>query len=112
MTLEAADTLAENSSASLGSMGSTHRCEIPALKPASARSRMASRDLGGKPLDLPARRLADIEQTIVQPVGAALPEFQAVRHDAIAAPVRRPRGRFAESRACRCHRRFEHAARD
>src|SRR5687768_7491566 len=95
MTIEAAETLVANSSASLGSIGSTQRCEIPALNPASASSRIASlcasRGLGGKPLDPPAVARAAIEQPVVQAVGAPLPELDRVRHHAIAAPVRRAR---------------------
>src|SRR5918992_1243648 len=98
MTSAAAETLVPNSSASFGSMGSTQRCEMPALNPARARSRIASRDLGGKPLDLPAGAFARIEQAIVQPVGAALPEFHALRNDSITAPVRRARRLVAVER--------------
>src|SRR5688572_29625658 len=64
---------------------------MPALNPARARRRMASRGLGGKPLDLPARALEGIEQAVVQPVRAPLPELQALREHSIAAPVRRAR---------------------
>src|SRR5438128_2433595 len=91
MTTEAPETLTSNSSASCGSIGSTQRCEMPALNPASARSWMASRDLGGKPLDLPAGALAREEKAIVQAVGAPLPELDALGDHAIAAPLRRAR---------------------
>src|SRR5436189_83117 len=77
MTDAAADTLLSNSTASLGSIGSTQRSEMPALNPASARSRIASRlreaSLGRKPLDSPAASASRIKQAVVQPVGAALP---------------------------------------
>src|SRR5438445_6757291 len=94
MTDAAADTLLSNSTASLGSIGSTQRSEMPALNPASARSRIASRlreaSLGRKPLDSPAAAAKRIKQAVVQPVGAALPELDALRNHAVAAPVRRP----------------------
>src|SRR5256884_7833370 len=99
---EAAETLVPKSPASCGSIGSTQRSEIPELNAASARSTMASRELaslGRKPLDPPGTvhglACARIEQTVVQPVGAALPELDLARQDAIAAPVRRPRRRIA-----------------
>src|SRR5438309_867974 len=77
MTDAAADTLLSNSTASLGSIGSTQRSEMPALNPASARSRIASRlreaSLGRKPLDSPAASASRIKQAVVRPVGAPLP---------------------------------------
>src|SRR5437879_5619755 len=98
----AADTLLSNSTASLGSIGSTQRNEMPALSPASARSRIASRrreaSLGRKPLDSPAAAASRVKQAVVQPVGAALPELHALRHHAVAAPVRRPKGALAMAR--------------
>src|SRR5438309_4315427 len=98
MTDAAADTLLSNSTASLGSIGSTQRSEMPALNPASARSRIASRlreaSLGRKPLDSPAAAKR-IKQAVVQPVGAALPELDALRNHAVAAPVRGPKGALA-----------------
>src|SRR5256885_11552305 len=70
MTDAAADTLLSNSTASLGSIGSTQRSEMPALNPASARSRIASRlreaSLGRKPLDSPAASASRIKQAVVQ----------------------------------------------
>src|SRR2546423_11233293 len=101
--MEVADTLAENSSASLGSIGSTQRCEIPAFSPARARSRIASRDLGGKPLDLPAWTLARIKKPVVQPVGAALPELDPLGNDAVPAPVGRAWRRVAIAAARLVH---------
>src|SRR6266480_1378712 len=99
MTDAAADTLLSNSTASLGSIGSTQRSEMPALNPASARSRIASRlreaSLGRKPLDSPAASASRIKQAVVQPVGAALPELDALRNHAVAAPVRGPKGALA-----------------
>src|SRR2546422_456419 len=99
MTDAAADTLLSNSTASLGSIGSTQRSEMPALNPASARSRIASRlreaSLGRKPLDSPAAAAKRIKQAVVQPVGAALPELDALRNHAVAAPVRGPKGVLA-----------------
>src|SRR5947209_16247320 len=99
---EAAETLVAKSPASCGSIGSTQRSEIPELNAASGRSRIASRGLawlGRKPLDAPGsvhgRAFARVPQTVVQPVGAALPELDLARRDAIAAPVRRSRGRIA-----------------
>src|SRR5437588_9548581 len=71
---------------------SATRC--PHLNPASARSRLASRrreaSLGRKPLESPAAASSRIKQAVVQPVGAALPELDALRRHAVAAPVRRP----------------------
>src|SRR5690606_10042977 len=77
MTIDAAGTLASNSSARRGSIGSTQRRERPALKPASARSRIASRAeaSGRKPLEPPRLARAPKAQTVVQPVGASLPEL-------------------------------------
>src|SRR5437879_9044145 len=67
MTDAAADTLLSNSTASLGSIGSTQRSEMPALNPASARSRIASRlreaSLGRKPLDSPAAAAKRIKRS-------------------------------------------------
>src|SRR3989442_8638821 len=72
---------------------------MPALNPASARSRTASRlreaSLGRKPLDSPAAAAKRIKQAVVQPVGAALPELDALRNHAVAAPVRGPKGPLA-----------------
>src|SRR5258708_23251531 len=96
MTDAAADTLLSNSTASLGSIGSTQRNEMPALNPASARSRIASRrreaSLGRKPLDSPAAAAARIKQAALQPVRTALPQLHALGHHAVAAPVRPPNG--------------------
>src|SRR5207247_5076182 len=80
------------------------------LNAASARSTMASRELaslGRKPLDLPGRPVSHIEQTVVQPVGPALPELDLARLDTIAAPVRRPRRRIAIALARHFHRPLE-----
>src|SRR5438128_6468910 len=107
MTTEAPETLTSNSSASCGSIGSTQRCEIPALNPASARSWMASRDLGGKPLDLPAGALAREEEAVVQAVGASLPELDALGDHAVAAPLRRARRFVTVLFSHLLHRRFE-----
>src|SRR5438874_12060595 len=107
---EVAETLVPNSPASCGSIGSTQRSEMPELNAASARSTMASRELaslGRKPLDLPGRAVPDIKQTVVQPVGAALPELDRATQDAIAAPVRRPRRRIAMALARLFHRPLE-----
>src|SRR5437867_1969071 len=107
---EAAETLVPKSAASCGSIGSTQRSEIPELNAASARSTMASRELaslGRKPFYLPGRPGSYIEQTVVQPVGAALPELDLARHDAIAAPLRRPRRRIAIALARLFHRPLE-----
>src|SRR5204863_6111791 len=97
MTDAAADTLLSNSTASLGSIGSTQRSKMPELNPASARSRIASRlreaSLGRKPLDSPAASASRIKQAVVKPVGAALQELDALRNHAVAAPVRGRRGR-------------------
>src|SRR2546425_12568551 len=72
---------------------------MPALNPASARSRIASglreASLGRKPLDSPAAAAKRIKQAVVQPVGAALPELDALRNHAVAAPVRGPKGALA-----------------
>src|SRR5882672_1129212 len=111
MIAEAAETLVPKSAASFGSIGSTQRSEIPALKPASARRRIASRAcdaaLGRKPLDPPATGVAGIEQPVVQPVGAALPELDRLRHDAVASPVGRARWALAVAPARLFHRFFE-----
>src|SRR5438105_2324523 len=96
--IEAAETLVAKSAASCGSIGSTQRSEIPALKAASARSTIASREeasLGRKPLDFPAGALPAVKQAVVQPVGASLPEFDRLRHHTVATPVWRPRRRIA-----------------
>src|SRR5205809_1131676 len=79
MTDAAADTLLSNSTASLGSIG----------------SRLREASLGRKPLDSPAAASKRIKQAVVQPVGAALPELDALRHHAVAAPMRRPKGALA-----------------
>src|SRR2546428_5266900 len=107
---EAAETLVPKSPASCGSIGSTQRSEIPELNAASARSTIASRELaslGRKPLDLPPAAAPGIEQPVMQPVGAALPELDLARQDAIAAPVRRPRRRIAVALARVFHRPLE-----
>src|SRR5690348_16486659 len=99
MMLAAAGTLESKSAASFGSIASTQRSEMPALKLASASSRIASRgceaSLGRKPLDPPAPPGARIEQPVVQPVGAPLPELDLGREQAVAAPVGRARRRLA-----------------
>src|SRR5688500_1664803 len=110
MTIEAAETLVANSSASSGSMGSTQRCEIPALNPARARSWIASRDLGRKPLDLPALAVLRIAQPVVQAVGASLPELDPLRNHAVAAPMRRTRRFIAVAPFGFFHQLFELAA--
>src|SRR5713101_3988895 len=111
MIAEAAETLVPKSVASFGSIGSTQRSEIPALNPASASRRIASRacdaSLGRKPLDPPAAAVPRIEQPVVQPVGTALPELDRLRHDAVAAPVRWPRRALAVAPARLFHRFFE-----
>src|SRR5687768_8573967 len=109
MTTAAAETLTPNSSASLGSMGSTQRREIPALNPASARRRIASRGdpLGGKTLDAPGGPGARVEQPIVQPVGAPLPELDTLWHHPVAAPMRRPGRVVAVAPARLFHRLFQ-----
>src|SRR5687767_1870690 len=107
MTIEAAETLVANSSASSGSMGSTQRWEIPALNPARARSWIASRDLGRKPLDLPALAFTRIQQPVVQAVGASLPELDPLRNDAVATPVRRARRFVAVALFCFLHQLLE-----
>src|SRR2546426_3994305 len=103
---EVAATLVPKSAASRGSIASTQRSEMPALKLASAMKTIASRGeaaLGGKPLHRPARAGARIEQPVVQAVGAALPELDLSGNDAIAAPVRRPRRRVAVAPARLLH---------
>src|SRR5574340_1040395 len=111
MTIDAAETLAPNSSASFGSIGSTERCEMPELNPASARSRIASRGaaalLGRKPLHPPGVAGARVEQPVVQPVGAPLPELDALRQHAIAAPMRGAGWLLVEARASFFERFFE-----
>src|SRR5712692_7080524 len=107
---EAAETLVPKSLASCGSIGSTQRSEIPELNAASARSTMASRELaslGRKPLDLPRRAVPPIEQPVVQPVGAPLPELDLAGQHAVAAPVRRARWRIAVAAARLVHGIFE-----
>src|SRR6188474_1845123 len=90
---ETAETLVEKSAASCGSIGSTQRREMPDTNAPIERRRIASRGLllGRKPLDLPLAAGAAIEQPVVQPVGAALPELDLARRHAVAAPVRRAR---------------------
>src|SRR5947207_10182732 len=111
---EAAETLVEKSAASCGSIGSTQRSDTPETKAPMARRRMASPvpdPLGRKPFDLPVVARPDIEQAVVQPIGAALPELDLARQHAVAAPVRRPRRRVAVERLCLRHRLLEHRAR-
>src|SRR5688572_22020564 len=51
-----------------------------------------TRPLGSQPLDLPApARAPPVEDAIVQPVLAVLPELDRVGREAVAAPVRRAR---------------------
>src|SRR5258705_6156498 len=107
---EAAETLVPKSVASCGSIGSTQRSEIPELNAASARSTIASRAvaaLGRKPPYRPTGVAAPIEQAVMQPVGAPLPELDRVRLHAIAPPVRRPRRRIAVALARFFHGPFE-----
>src|SRR4051812_23211900 len=109
MMLAAAGMLESKSLASFGSMASTQRSEIPALRLASASSRIASRareaSLGRKPLDPPAAARPRIDKAVVQPVGASLPEFNFVRNHAIAPPLRRT-GRFLAVAAFRIFERL------
>src|SRR3954467_9128506 len=96
--IEAAETLVEKSVASCGSMGSTQRRERPDTNAPIARRRMASRLpelLGRKPLDLPVTAGFAIQQPVMQPVGASLPELDLARRQAVAAPVRRARRRLS-----------------
>src|SRR3954467_7319640 len=72
----------------------------------------SARISGGKPLDLPARAARGIEEAVVQAVGAALPEFETPRHDAVAAPMRRPRRRIAVALPRLLHCILEHLAGD
>jgi outer membrane protein OmpA-like peptidoglycan-associated protein len=51
------------------------------------------RDSGREPLAHPVRTFEPVAQPVVQPALAALPELPAVRHQAVAAPVRRTRRR-------------------
>src|SRR5262245_27200220 len=63
-----------------------------AARRASRRNR--STGSGSEALNRPASGAsgaARVAQPVVQPVGAALPEFDRQRHDAVAAPVRRAR---------------------
>src|SRR5688572_30259057 len=62
---------------------------------------------GRESLNRPVLPGAAVEQAIVQPVAAPLPELDLLRLHAIAAPVRRPRGVVAIARLNRLHRRFE-----
>src|SRR5688572_16090612 len=109
MTAPAADTLTSNSPASLGSIGSMQRSEMPALNPASASKRIAFRGdpLGRKALDPPSGAGTRVEQPIVQPVGAALPEFDLPRDDAITAPMRGAGRVVAETPAHLLHFLFQ-----
>src|SRR5262245_50643327 len=67
--------------------------------------------LGCKPLDLPARLASHIEQPVMQPVGAALPELDRARQQAVAAPLRRPGRVVAVTLAGLVHRLLEHLTR-
>src|SRR2546423_7885842 len=115
MMTEAAETLVSKSAASLGSIGSTQRSEMPALNAASASSRIASRDcaafLGSESLDSPATCGAPVEEPVVQPVGPALPELDYLRNDAVAAPVGRSRRLGAMALARLLHGLFQRFAR-
>src|SRR5437660_10441033 len=72
--------------------------------PGPARSRKVLRvALGGKAHNAPGVAVARIEQPVMQPVGAALPELELGRQHAIAAPVRRPWRRIAVAPARLCH---------
>src|SRR4051812_50067976 len=97
---EALETLVEKSAASCGSIGSTQRSEMPETNAPVARSRIASRapELGRKPLDLPRSAGPAVEEAVVQPVGAALPELDLHGRQAGAAPVRRTRRRVPGAR--------------
>src|SRR5258706_15268725 len=111
MMLAAAGTLESKSEASFGSIASTQRSEIPALRLASASRKIAPRaaeaPLGPKPLDPPSGGRARVEQPVVQPVGAALPELDLLGKEAIAAPARRPRRRLAMAGPRFLHRFLE-----
>src|SRR5204862_4345473 len=69
------------------------RAGVPS--PARCRKSAMSASLGCKALDAPGTAVARIEQAVVQPVGASLPELDCVRRYAVAAPVRRARRRVA-----------------
>src|SRR5260370_40853302 len=94
MTDAAADTLLSNSTASLGSIGSTQGNEMPALNPASARSRIASRRreaaLRRKPLDSPAAAAARIKPAAGPPAATPPPAPTARAPPATAPPARPP----------------------
>src|SRR6185436_15010103 len=58
----------------------------------------------------PAVAFTPVDQPIVQPIGAALPELYFLRHDAIAAPVRRTGRGFPVAALRVRHRGFQHLA--
>src|SRR6185312_4308201 len=84
-------------------------CGVSAGPHSPARLRRA-RISGGKPLDLPAGAARGIEEAVVQPIGAPLPELKAPRQDAVAAPVRRTRRRVAMASPRFLHRILKHLA--
>src|SRR5262249_33881971 len=62
---------------------------------------------GSEALNGPAGILAGVEQPVVQPVGAPLPELDGVRPHAVPAPLRRPRRVIRMALADRAHRAFQ-----
>src|SRR3954471_13545084 len=110
---EALETLVEKSAASCGSIGSTQRSEMPETNPPAGRRGIASRarDVGRKPLDLPRPAGPAVEEAVVQPVGAALPELDLHGRQAVAAPVRRTRRRVAVARFHLGHRVLQYGTR-
>src|SRR5438874_461474 len=78
--------------------------------PSPAPPRKRSSSLGGKALEAPAVGLTRIEQAIVQPVGAPLPEFETLGPEAITAPVCGARRCVAMASARRFHGALERSA--
>src|SRR5262245_53687312 len=70
----------------------------PAMPAPRSSARAAS---GSESLNRPGAARGAVEQAVVQPVGAPLPELDGLRRDAVTAPVGRARGVVAVAPRCR-----------
>src|SRR5688572_30546693 len=75
------------------------------------RLRRRSTPSGSEALNGPDAAGAAVNQPVVQPIGASLPELDLLRNHAVAAPVRRARGLIAVAAPCFFHRAFKNLSR-
>src|SRR6185295_15711863 len=65
---------------------------------------------GSESLKGPALALPAIEEPVVQPIGAPLPELDGLRDEPVSAPVRRPRRMIAELKLLFCEQFLQNRA--